>query len=34
MSDALPMPGKMVPPTTITLKEGYTWEVGHYASAL
>lgn len=27
MSDALPMPGKMVGPNNITLKEGYTWEV-------
>jgi hypothetical protein len=29
MSEALPMPGNMVSPNTITLKEGYTWEVGH-----
>jgi hypothetical protein len=28
MSDALPMPGKAVSPNTITLKDGYTWEVG------
>lgn len=27
MSDALPMPGTFVSPNTITLKEGYTWEV-------
>jgi hypothetical protein len=29
MSEALPMPGNMVSPNTITLKEGYTWEVRH-----
>jgi hypothetical protein len=27
MTDAMPMPGEMVPPSDITLQDGYTWTV-------
>jgi len=34
MSDALAMPGDMVSPNNITLKDGYMWEVRDSGSCL